>query len=94
MPPVMLPTVQENELGVDAVNEILGAVPLHIVAVFAMVTEGIGFIVTAIPLLSTEASPVQPGFMKTVTIWPFCRFETANVEPVAPFWFTPFILHW
>ncbi len=46
--PVIVPTVQENELGAEAVNEILGPVPLHIVAVFAVVTEGFGLTVTVI----------------------------------------------
>jgi hypothetical protein len=46
MPPVMVPMVQLNELAAEAVNPILGPVPLHIVAVFAVVTEGLGFTVT------------------------------------------------
>ncbi len=38
--------VQENELGVVAANEILGLAPLQTVAVFAVVTVGLGFTVT------------------------------------------------
>ena len=41
----MVPTVQEKILGVDAVREILGPVPLHIVAVLAVVTVGMGLTV-------------------------------------------------
>ena len=40
--------VQANELAAEAVNPILGPVPLHIVAVFAVATEGFGFTVTVI----------------------------------------------
>jgi hypothetical protein len=48
MDPVIVPTVQLNELAAEAVNEILGSVPLQIVAVLAVVTEGFGFTVTVI----------------------------------------------
>ena len=44
----MVPTVQEKELGADAVREILGPVPLHTVAVLAVVTVGFGLTVTVI----------------------------------------------
>jgi hypothetical protein len=46
--PVIVPMVQVNVLGAEAVNEILGPVPLQIVAVLAVVTEGFGFTVTVI----------------------------------------------
>jgi hypothetical protein len=53
--PVIVPIVQTNVLGAEADNEILGPVPLHIVAVFAEVTEGFGFTVTVM----VYAAPVQ-----------------------------------
>jgi hypothetical protein len=46
--PVIVPMVQVYVLGAEAVNEILGPVPLQIVAVLAVVTEGVGFTVTVI----------------------------------------------
>jgi energy-converting hydrogenase Eha subunit C len=48
----MVPMVQANVLGAEAVNEILGSVPLQIVAVLAVVTEGFGFTVVAVLLLT------------------------------------------
>jgi hypothetical protein len=48
IPPVMIPIVQENVLGVLAVNAMFGPVPLHVLAVEAFVTEGAGFTVTVI----------------------------------------------
>lgn len=48
MLPVIVPTVQVNVLGADAVNAILVAVPLQIAAVFDVVTTGVGFTVTMI----------------------------------------------
>jgi hypothetical protein len=46
--PVIVPMVQPKVLGTEAVNEILGPVPLQIVAVLSDVTEGFGFTVTVI----------------------------------------------
>jgi hypothetical protein len=46
--PVIVPTVQVNVLGADAVNAIFVAVALQIVAVFAVVTTGVGLTVTVI----------------------------------------------
>jgi hypothetical protein len=57
MPPVIVPTVHENVLAADAVNAILVAVPLQIVAVFAVVTTGVGLTVTVI----VYAGPGQAG---------------------------------
>jgi hypothetical protein len=48
MLPVIVPTVQVKLLGVLAVSEIFGLVPLHIVAVGVLVTAGVGFTVTTI----------------------------------------------
>ena len=44
--PVMVPMVQVNVLPTLAVNEILGLEPVHIVALFAVVTTGVGVTVT------------------------------------------------
>ena len=46
--PVIAPTVQANVLGADDVNAMFVAAPLHIEAVFAVVTVGVGFTVTVI----------------------------------------------
>lgn len=46
--PVIVPTVQVKVLGVLAVNAILGPVPLHVLAVAAVVTTGVGLTVTSI----------------------------------------------
>jgi hypothetical protein len=48
MPPVIVPSVHEKVLAALAVNAMLVAVPLHIVAVLAVVTTGVGFTVTVI----------------------------------------------
>jgi hypothetical protein len=46
--PVIVPTVQVNELAALAVNAMLVVLPLQIVAVLAVVTTGFGFTVTVI----------------------------------------------
>lgn len=48
IPPVIVPTVQVNVLGAEAVNEMVGAVPLQEAAVLAVVTTGLGCTVTII----------------------------------------------
>jgi hypothetical protein len=48
MPPLIVPTVHVNVLAADAVNAIFVAVALQIVAVFAVVTTGVGLMVTVI----------------------------------------------
>ena len=69
MPPVTVPIVQENELGVEALKEILVPVPLHIVAVFAVVTVGIGFTVTERELLD-KGVVKQSAVTTTLTVCP------------------------
>lgn len=46
IPPVIVPTVHVNVLGVLAVSAIFGLVPLHVDAVAGVVTAGVGFTVT------------------------------------------------
>jgi hypothetical protein len=48
MPPVIVPMVHANVLDAVAVSEIFGPKPLHVDAVLAVVTEGVGFTVTVI----------------------------------------------
>jgi hypothetical protein len=48
MAPVIVPIVQAKVLGVVAVSEILGLVPLQVDAVFGVVTAGVGLTVTVI----------------------------------------------
>ena len=48
MLPVIVPTVHVNVDAALAVKEMFVAVALHIVAVFAVVTTGVGFTVTVI----------------------------------------------
>lgn len=57
MLPVIVPKVQLNVLGADAVSAILVAVPLQIVAVLEVVTAGVGFTVTVI----VYGAPGQAG---------------------------------
>ena len=46
MPPVIVPIVQLNVLAAVPVNGIFVAVPLHMAALFAVVSSGLGFTVT------------------------------------------------
>jgi hypothetical protein len=46
MPPVIVPIVHVNVLEVLAVSAIFGFVPLHVEAVAAVVTAGVGLTVT------------------------------------------------
>jgi hypothetical protein len=46
--PVIVPTVQVKVLGALAVSKMFGPVPLHVAAVDAFVTTGVGFTVTVI----------------------------------------------
>jgi hypothetical protein len=48
IPPVIVPIVHAKVLAALAVKEILVAVALHIAAVFAVVTAGVGLTVTVI----------------------------------------------
>jgi len=48
MPPVIVPIVHAKLLGALAVNVIFGLVPLHVAAVLAVVTAGVGLTVTVI----------------------------------------------
>jgi hypothetical protein len=54
IPPVIVPTVHANVLGVLAVSEIFVAVPLQSEAVFAVVTAGTGFTVSVAAFEFTE----------------------------------------
>lgn len=56
MLPVIVPTAHVNVLDAVAVNEIFGPVPLHIDAVFAVVTNGVGLTVTVM----VKGTPAQP----------------------------------
>ena len=48
IPPVIVPTVQVNVLGAEAVKVIFGPVLLQVVAVLTVVTTGLGLTVTVI----------------------------------------------
>jgi len=48
MLPVFVPNVQAKELAAEAVSAMLVAVPLQTLAVFAVVTAGVGFTVAVI----------------------------------------------
>lgn len=58
IPPVTIPMVQAKLLGALAVKEILGPVPLHVLAVDALVTSGIGFTVTVMVYDEPTHEPV------------------------------------
>jgi hypothetical protein len=64
IPPVIVPIVQVNVLGMLAVRLIFGPTPLQVVAVFAVVTAGKGFIVTV-----TLEVLVQPAALSAVTVY-------------------------
>lgn len=68
MPPVIVPMVHANVLGVLAVNAMLVAVALHIVAVFAVVTTGVGFTVTVM----VYGVPGQAGVAVDVGVTMYC----------------------
>ena len=71
MLPVMVPTVQVKVLGVLAVSAILVAVPLQMVAVFAVVTTGEGFTVTVMICVFKPWHPtaaVEVGVMMYSTV--------------------------
>ena len=57
MPPVIVPIVHANVLGALDVSVMFGPVPLHVAAVFAFVTAGVGLTVTVI----VYAAPGQAG---------------------------------
>ena len=48
IPPVIVPTVQVNVLGAEAVKLIFGPVPLQVEAMLDVVTTGVGLTVTVI----------------------------------------------
>jgi hypothetical protein len=58
--PVFVPNVQAKLLAALAVNAMLGLVPLHVLAVFEVVTAGVGFTVTVILVAApTHEPPVE-----------------------------------
>jgi hypothetical protein len=84
IPPVMVPTVHVKVLGVFAVKLIFGPVPLHVLAVEALVTVGVWFVM--IDVLFPDMALEQPG------VEPDARFVTVKVvepllanEPVVKF---------
>ena len=64
MLPVIVPTVHVNVLAALAVSAMFVAVALHIVAVLAVVTTGVGFTVTAI----VYCGPGQAGVVADVGV--------------------------
>lgn len=58
IPPVIVPMIQVKLLGLEAVNAILGLVPLQMVKVFAVKTTGVGLTVTVIVYGVPEHEPV------------------------------------
>ena len=64
IPPVIVPTVQENELATLAVRLISVPAPLHILLVEALVITGKGFTIT----VRVNALPVQEPFCETGVI--------------------------
>jgi hypothetical protein len=66
MPPVFVPSVQLKLLAAVAVSEILGFVPLQVLAVAAVVTTGMGLTVT----VSVNGVPAQPdGELGVMIYW-------------------------
>jgi hypothetical protein len=67
IPPVIVPIVQINVLGVVAVSVIFGPVPLHVLAVGAFVIAGVGKTVTVAVIVN--GAPTQPAVEVGVTIY-------------------------
>ena len=59
MPPVIVPMVHANVLGRLAVKAMFGDVPLHVLAVAALVTAGFGLTVTVIVKGAPGHEPVD-----------------------------------
>jgi len=58
MPPVIVPILQVNVLGIDEVRFIFGLVPLQMEAVAGVVTTGAGLTVTVIVVGEPVQEPV------------------------------------
>ena len=72
--PVIVPIVHVKELAALAVNAIFGPMPLHVFAVAAVVTAGLGFTVTVMVKGDpTHVVPIEAG----VTI--YCTVPAAEV---------------
>ena len=83
--PVIVPTVQANELGADANNAMFVAAPLQIDAVFAVVTVGVGLTFHSVYVVEVEQDgellvcvalnwmfgPVAPAVLILITPEPF-----------------------
>jgi hypothetical protein len=80
--PVIVPTVQVKVLGVEAVNAILVAVALQTVAVFAVVTTGLGFTVTVI----VYAGPGQAGVTVDVGVTIYCTVPAVALPGLVKVW--------
>jgi hypothetical protein len=74
IPPVIVPIVQTNVLGVLAVKVIFGPVPLHVLAVGAFVIAGVGNTVTVAVMVN--GAPTQPAFEVGVTTYSTLPDET------------------
>ena len=74
MPPVMVPMVHANVLATLAVKLMFGPVPLHVLAVFAVVTTGDGFTVT---VMVKGAPGQEPVVAVGVTI--YCTVPAAEL---------------
>jgi hypothetical protein len=82
IPPVTVPTVQVNVLAALAVNAIFVEVALHIVAVFAVVTTGVGLTVTVI--VYTE--PGQAGVVVDVGVTRYWTVPVALLLGLVSVW--------
>jgi hypothetical protein len=67
IPPVMVPMVQMNVLGVVAVSVMFGPVPSQVLAVGALVIAGVGYTVTVAVIVN--GAPTQPAFEVGVTMY-------------------------
>ena len=63
IPPVLVPSVHANVLGTLADSATLGLVPLHVLAVVAVVTDGIGLTVTTCVAV---LGPLQPAALAVI----------------------------
>jgi len=69
IPPVIAPIVHAKVLGAELVRTMFGPVPLHVLAVAALVTAGVGFTVTVMVKVDPTHKPVtEVGVTKYCTV--------------------------
>ena len=85
MPPVIDPIFHANVLGADDVNPMFGPAPLHVLAVAAFVTAGVGLTVTVIVYADPTHEPVvEVGVTKYSTVPAVVLLGFVNIWLILP----------